>query len=147
MFGDIVAGCDGFNHNMFLQVLREPHGGLDIFRLGAFVTASQQDYHFLSSLYKIHPITGAVIDPQFRNAFTDWPDIPWISGRQPFYSYKNTCARLYVAQTIKPLGEGLRFTDFDHDRSVALRLHLVNVCFRMIYEGPTSKLSGGEAVR
>ena len=51
----------------------------DVFHLGILVTTGQQHDQILAALYEIHPISRAIVDPQFRDARTDRPNIARIS--------------------------------------------------------------------
>jgi len=44
------------------------NGSLDVGVLSALVTARQQNHRDPASAHEIHPITGAVINPQLRYA-------------------------------------------------------------------------------
>lgn len=100
-------------------------GGVDVPGLGAFVAARQKNDELAPALLEIHPITGAVVDPQFRDAFADWLDVAGVSSGEPFDSCLDSRSRLDVAQAIEPQCEDLGLANFDHVKNVALRLQVV----------------------
>ena len=81
---------------MFLQIASKAQGGFDIASLASFIATSQQNYHLASMLLVINPITGAVIDPHFRDAFTHGPNISRVPSCQAFNLRKNASPRIYV---------------------------------------------------
>jgi hypothetical protein len=81
----------------FLQIAGKAQRGLDVFGLGAFVTTSQQNNQLTSLLFEIHPITGALVDPQLRNAFTHRLYIPRISRCQALDSCEHSRPCLNIA--------------------------------------------------
>ena len=96
--------------------LRASHKAVfDVTGWASFITTSQQYYHLASMLLVIHPVTGAVIDPHFRDAFTHGLNVPRIPGRQAFNPCQNASPREDVTQAIEPLNIDICFADFYHD--------------------------------
>ena len=81
MFGDIVASSLCLAHDALLKVACEEQCCFDVGGLGAFVTACQQNHHFLSVSLEIHPVTGSVIDPQFEDSLANRFDIAGVNRR------------------------------------------------------------------
>jgi hypothetical protein len=95
--------------------------------LGALVSTSQQNDQFSPSLLKIHPITGTIVDSQFRDTFTNWLNISGVSNSKPLDPCLDARSRLQVRQIVKPLNEVGGFTNFNHKGTVVARLRIVNV--------------------
>src|SRR5574337_45049 len=75
-------------------------------------------------------ITGAVVDPQFGNAFTHRLHVARVAGGEPFDPDQDSSACLNVAQAVEPLGEDLGLANLDHEITVAVRLQTVKSgCF------------------
>lgn len=90
---------------VLLQVACEAQGGFDIAGLSAFVATGQQDDQLLATLDEIHPVSGPVIDPQFRDAFGNWLDVARITRREPFDPDQNARPCADVPQAVKPFDE------------------------------------------
>jgi hypothetical protein len=71
--------------------------------LRALVSTSQKDDQFSSELLEIHAVTRAILNPQLRDAFTDWFDIPWVSRCQAFDPDLDSRPGLKVTQVVKPV--------------------------------------------
>ena len=106
--------------------MSEAQCGLDVFGLGAFFTTRQEDDQLPPTLLEIHPITGAVVNPQFRHAFADRFNVAWIVGGEALDSGLDTRSCLNVAQDVKPLGKYIGLAGFNHGTNVAVRPHNVN---------------------
>ncbi len=101
--------------------------GFDVFGLGRLVPTGQQNDQFLPSLLEIHPITRAIVDPQFRNTITNRLNIAGVSCGKSFDPCLNTCSCPEVTQVVEPLCEEKGFADFNHKVNVVAWLHSVNV--------------------
>ncbi len=101
--------------------MREAQGGLDVLGLGALITASQQDDQLLPPPLEIHPVTGAIVDSQFRHTFPDWLDIARVSGSKALDPGLNARSGLDVAQAVEPLSKyvGLRISIIGYSSQVA----------------------------
>jgi hypothetical protein len=87
------------------------------------VPPASRDNQQRTTLYKINPLTWAVIDAHFRDAFANRFHIPGIAVPQPEYSCLHPGPCLCVTQGLKPCRKFQCFADFDHGRSVIYGLH------------------------
>jgi hypothetical protein len=87
--------------------------------LGALVTTGQEDNQLSPALFVIHPVTGTVIDSQFRNTLANGFDIARMSKGKMLDPCLDTRPRLKIAQAIEPASEDIRFADFNYRYSVA----------------------------
>jgi hypothetical protein len=129
MLGNIVAGCFGLAHHSLLQITCEAQRRLDVGGLRALVPTGKQNYYSAPAHRKVDPVTRAIIDSQFRDAFTNGFYIPWVPSGQSFDTSQNARARMSVAQTIKPSGVCIGFANFIHKPIVSAWLHFVNVFY------------------
>lgn len=118
------------------EITCETQGGFDVLGLGALVPTGQQNDQLSPSLLEIHPITGAVVDSQLRDTFTNGLDISWVSGSEPFDPCLDARSRLKVAQVVEPLSEEAGFANFNQEATVAAWLHIVNT-MRAVLRCPT----------
>jgi hypothetical protein len=81
--------------------------------LRPFVPASQKNDQRSPPLLEIHPVTGAVVDAQLRNAFAHWLNISRVPKREAFNPRLNARPRPKVAQAIEPLSEHFSFSNFN----------------------------------
>jgi hypothetical protein len=95
--------------------------------LCTFVAAGQQNDQLTSLILEIHPITGAVIDPQLRDAFSDWFDISRIARRKSFDPDQDPRSCTDVSKAVEPLDENICFANLNHGEIVAKRLRFVNI--------------------
>ena len=123
------------------KITCEAQCSLDVLGLGRFVSTGQQDNQLSPTLPEIHPITGAVVDPQLRDTLTNRLNISGISGGEPSDPCLDTRSPLEVAQVVEPLREECGFADFDYETAVAARLRVVNA-IRGAPKCPTSKVRG-----
>lgn len=72
------------------------------------------------------PISGTVVDPQLRHTFTHRLNVARIAGGEALNPGFDTRSRLDVAQAVKPLDKYVGLTYFNHEPTVAIRLHNVN---------------------
>jgi hypothetical protein len=56
---------------------------------------------------EIHPVTGAVIDPQFGDTLANRFNIPGVTCGEALDPDLNPCPRTNVAQSVKPPGKSL----------------------------------------
>jgi hypothetical protein len=73
--------------------------------LAALVAACQQKHNLASASREIHAITGAIIDSQFADAFTDRFGIARVSHGQTLNPRLNPRSSTDVTQVVNPLGE------------------------------------------
>jgi hypothetical protein len=99
---------------MLLKISCEAQSSFDVGGLCALVTSRQQNRHFAPVFLEIHPVTGAVIDPQFGDTLANGLDIPRVTCGEALNSDLNPGARTNVAQPIKPLSESLGLTNLKH---------------------------------
>jgi len=95
--------------------------------LGALVTAGQQNDQLSPSLFEIHPVTGAIVDSQFRDTFTNGFNISGVSSSKSLDPCLDARSRLQVMQAVEPLSEVSGFANFNHTTTVVARLQIVNV--------------------
>ncbi len=62
----------------------------------------------------MHPVTGAIINPQFGNALPNRSDIPWVPCRKTLDPDLDARSRMNVAQPVKPFGISLRLANLMH---------------------------------
>jgi hypothetical protein len=86
-----------------------------IISLGVFIAPCQQNNHCTPTLRKIHPVSRAVIDLQFRDTISNSFHISGISGSQALDSDLNSRSCPKVTQSVKPLSESLGFSHFDQE--------------------------------
>ncbi len=115
VFGDVVASSLCLTHRVLLQVVCKAQCSLDVGGLCALVTACQQNHDFAPVFLEVHPITGAIIDPQFGNAFANRRCIPGITRREAFDPCLNPCSCANVTQAVKPSGESVGLANLDHE--------------------------------
>jgi hypothetical protein len=127
MLGNIIAGCFGLAHQYLLQVAGEAQRRLDVGSLRALVPTGKQNYYSASAHRKVDPVTRAIIDSQFRDAFTNWFHISCVPSGQSLDTSQNSRACMNVAETIKPSRVYIGFTNFIHKYIVAAWLRFVNV--------------------
>ena len=114
MLGDVVASGLGFGHHALLKVACEAQGGLDVGRLRALVASCQQNHHLAPLFLEIHPIAGTVVDPQFRDTFSNRLDIPGVTCRKTLDPDLNARPCANVPQPVEPSDENLRLADLKH---------------------------------
>ena len=91
--------------------------------LGVFVASGEQYNSCLTTLHKIDPIPGAIIDSKFRDTFAHRLDISRISQRQTANPDINACPRLPVMQFFKPSGIYFGLADFHAELIVSQGIH------------------------
>jgi len=79
-----------------------------------FVSACEQDYQRPSSPQKIDPVAGTVIDPQFRDAFSNRFYIARVAKRKAADTHVNTCPDSSIAQFGEPLPIYVGLADLYH---------------------------------
>ena len=94
--------------------------------LRALVTTGKQNDYRAPAHREVNPVTRAIIDSQFRDAFTNWFYISWIPSGQSLNTSQNARACTNVAQAIKPSGVRISFANFNHKDIVAEWLRFVN---------------------
>jgi hypothetical protein len=113
----------GLAHGCLLQVPGEARRPLNVSGLRAFVaTGKQNDYRAAAH----GEVTRAIIDSQFRDAFTNCFYISWIPSGQSLNTSQNARPCTNVAQAIKSLGVRIGFANFNHKDIVAEWLRFVN---------------------
>ncbi len=65
-------------------------------------------------LGEIHPVAWPIIDPEFRNAFADWPNISKVAERNMPDADVDPDFRTLIFKRLKPLMIDVRFPNFDH---------------------------------
>lgn len=127
MLGDIVAGGDRLAHSGLLRKSRgKSMSCLDVLRLRALVASNQQNDDGEATLYEVHAIARAVVDPEFGNAPTDRANIARVAVGKPSDSGLNASSGAEIAECVEPDGELVRFANLEHGPSVAAGLHAVN---------------------
>ena len=92
-------------------------------------------------LLEIHPVTGTMVDSQFRDPFTNWLDIARVSRSEPLDPDLNARSRLDIPQVVEPLRKEVSFADLNHDVSVALWLQNVNPIYILLHGGADRNLA------
>jgi hypothetical protein len=82
--------------------LRAINGGLNVIALRGFIAAGKQKDYFTAGLREVNPISGTVVDTQFRNALTNRFAITEIAAFDTLQPYYDTCLRIAIAQTVEP---------------------------------------------
>jgi len=82
--------------------------------LSIFLSTSQKDDQFSSVLLEIHPIARAIVNSQLRDTFTNWFDIPRVSGCQPFDPDLDSRSTSGVTQVIEPMRKQVSLADLNH---------------------------------
>jgi hypothetical protein len=80
----------------------------------------------MRSALEIHPVTGAVVDPQFTHSAPDRLYIPGIPRGEPIKALRNPRTRLTVGKSGEPSVEGFRTAYLVHLKSASHRKRLVN---------------------
>jgi len=99
---------------------------LDIGLLRALVPAAQQHHQRLLTLAVIHPVTGAIINPQFRYPAVQMAAIPRIAQRQSADAGLNPRLRLPIPQRVKSGIKRSGGMDVKHASIIFDNLPLVN---------------------
>ena len=94
------------------------------------VSSGQQDNHDLAALDEIDPVSGPVINPQFRHAVTPRLGIAGVAERQASDADVDAGTGDSVSQTQKPFGVGFSLLDLDH----ALVYPMGNICVKPMLE-------------
>jgi hypothetical protein len=114
VLGDIVASSLCLAHNALLKVACEAQCCFDVGGLCALVTVCQQNHHFPSLSFEIHPVTGPAIDPQFGDALANRLDIAGVTCGEALDPDLNPCPGTNVTQRVKPLGECLSLANLKY---------------------------------
>jgi hypothetical protein len=69
-----------------LKLARQAQSGFYIRVLSTLVSSCEQNEHFTSNFFEVHPITGPIVDPQFGNALAYRLDISRVSSSEPLNS-------------------------------------------------------------
>jgi hypothetical protein len=94
--------------------------------LSSFISSGQENNQLTPTLFKIHPIAGTIIDPQLGDSLANRLNIAGVSPSEALNPDLDTSPRLDVAEFFKPMYEEVSFSNFDHEITVAARLHVVN---------------------
>ena len=65
-------------------------------------------------LDEIHPVAWPIIDPEFRNAFADWPNISKVAEQNTPDTNVDPGFRALIFKRLKPFMIYVRFPNFDH---------------------------------
>jgi hypothetical protein len=95
-----------------LKIARQAQSGFYIRVLGTLVSSCEQNEHFTSNFFEVHPVTGTLVDPQLGNSLAYRLDISRVSGSEPLNSNLDSRPRADIAQAVEPLGE--EFADLKH---------------------------------
>lgn len=94
------------------------------------VSSGQQDNQDLAALDEIDPVSGPVINPQFRHAVAHRLGIAGVAERQASDADVDAGTGDTVSQTQKPYGVGFSLLDLDN----ALMYPMVNTCVKLRLE-------------
>jgi len=115
-----------FSWQLLLKISREAQSRPDVRRLGSFVPTGQKDDQLAPSRLKIDPVTRTIVDPQFRDTFTNRTNVSSVSRGEALDPRLNPRPCAHVPPAVEPLGEVTGLPDFNQVRNVATRLHIVN---------------------
>ncbi len=65
-------------------------------------------------LGKLHTLAWSIIDPEFRNAFANWPNVSNVAERNAPDADVNPGFRALIFKRLKPFMIDVRFPNFDH---------------------------------
>jgi len=82
--------------------------------LRGLVSSGQQDNHDLAALDEIDPVSGPVINPQFRHAVAHRLGIAGVAERQASDADVGAGTGDSVSQSRKPFGVGFSLLDLDY---------------------------------
>ena len=117
-----------FAHRLFLQVLQDFFGFIDVFLLGAFVASVNQEYQFSVSDSEVHPIAFGDEDAHFEHFIPDVLNIAQVTEAGADYPAFNRTDSLPVFELRHPFEKGVGSSDFVfHMGSVAPTLQKGNV--------------------
>jgi len=93
--------------------------------LSALVPTGQQNNQLSPTLLEIDPVTWAIVDSQLRDTFANWRCIARVSSSEPFNPCLDARSRMEVAQRVESSSEQVGLANFNHEVTVAVRLHIV----------------------
>lgn len=111
---------------MLLNFLRQILRPGDVLGLRPLIAPSQQHDELLPTLHKIDPVAGAIVDPQFRHAFTHRAYISRIAQGQAADPQVNPGAGVEITQALEPFMKYVCLADFNHNQFVSYKLQNVN---------------------
>jgi DNA-binding XRE family transcriptional regulator len=76
--------------------------------------------------HEVDAVTGAVVNPHFRQAFTYRPNVARIAKTQPADARFNLRAALPIAEGNKPTIKNVGFDEFNHVTTVVVKQECVN---------------------
>jgi hypothetical protein len=91
-----------------LEIARQAQGCFYIRVLSTLVSSCEQNYRFTPDLFKVHPVTWTVVDPQFGNSLAYRSDISWVSGSETLDSDLDFRPPANIAQAVEPVGADLK---------------------------------------
>lgn len=99
-------------------------GAPNVIVLRTLVSSREHDHQGRASLRIVHAVSGAAMDTQLEHILANVLLVARISIQKPIKPSLNPPARFKIAQTVYPPFELRGFAQFDHERSVANRIHL-----------------------
>jgi hypothetical protein len=123
----VIPSGFGLSHDLLLQILGQPDGGLDVSRLAGLVAADKQDDNRLSSFREVDAVPRAVVDAQLRYALSHLFRITEVARHNTLDANENTRPRSHVAKPVEPAHKRVGFSNFEHTQTVANWLLEVNV--------------------
>jgi hypothetical protein len=99
---------------LLLESASETECGPDIPGLRTLVTSGEQDDPRVAVLLEIHSVPRSVVEPQFRDTFTDRPYVTGIPPGQTFDPGLNASSRSQIPKVVEPLRKALGLTNLDH---------------------------------
>jgi len=88
---------------VLLKIFRYTLRGFYVSALGRFVAPAKQDNDFLPAVGKVHPVTRAVVDTQFRNTIAHRLGIAEIAYRNTANTGGNNGLSIPVFEVLNPL--------------------------------------------
>jgi hypothetical protein len=65
--------------------------------LSTLVSSCEQNEHFTSNFFEVHPVTGTIVDPHFGNSLAYRLDVSRVSGSEPLNSDLDSRPRAAIA--------------------------------------------------
>lgn len=106
--------------------LQDLLGGLYVTALAALVACAEQNHQRVALLVEIHPVAGAIVNPQFADAVADRRHVAWQAFHQPVYPGHDACLAGVVLELLQPVSEGGGF-DFLHRLNVVYKAQIAKV--------------------
>jgi hypothetical protein len=103
-------------------MLREFFRLANVFVLRTLVTAAKKHDQETASLGVIHPVSGAVVNLQLDDAFTDAARLARVAVCQPVQPIQDAETRLRVSQIGEPFLEDLGSKNLNHKAQLNLTL-------------------------